>query len=920
MNSTHNTKEWQMSQASLQHSILTESPVTHHQSPQVSAHYSVDHHHHYPQPYSQGPMHPPIHHQPPPTTNFLSHGKTDSDPRLPGMMALSQPSTPRPGPHSPPTSKKSHSNYNPNNSYNPYAHPVLARKRGRSELFSAELGPFFSSTKPFDNLYSIDRSTLLTVRIQAKMDRGFFLADNDWTCYRRNYFQVSGAFSIHGLNHYYADQETQCYVQLDGVFHPVLHFSMCISARVSNSDKKIDLVQHTPKRDKGPQTTPNPKPIMPGGNLNMSSVGANQSIVTFERIQFKTATANNGKRRAAQQYYVCLVDLFAEIEGNQRVKVASCQSAPLVVRGRSPGHYSDNQERYEGPISIAPPPPPPQDDRFSAPFPRPPMTPPGVIGSEYGSPYPYPPYPGYSPFNSINGPMQSGMMVGSTPPTPTSGPSQQTGPYMVPSMTTDPSSSESSSPDLYQNEFNHGNGPSGTTITDDHKVAPPPSQGMLPISDDWARHRINSVGHIQSPYQEHNSYFSQPPPSQPYTNNSSAPSTPYGPPRKQILETTENKRLISIIDHVDFLNDFLIQLSQELKQIPTATECAKRYPAIGPLLTLASTHPYLGYSPNLAHNLITCLMDYSKLDSSLIENTNSLSLPTLERSALWCIIRLRRFLVVNQDDTTTDRLISQILETIKSKQNHLCTETIAPLVDKCIALVHQKSLSPVIELVVKCALSEDDEVDPIHFDLKKPLFSDRFIYHLSQSDSIHHRSTLRDHYQCWSKDIQIKILNQIDDFLEMEVLCLIETFTQSYRYMNPDEISNQLKKENLVKLAQSSTRLSEKLIQKVSSYVDLFQDWRIVRLVQCLHPCLSIKLYKQCDSEKYTIKNSAKIAQRVYNLLSDHIYCGPVQDIPQRRTMAWCISMSLPRLLWYCVNGIINWCKNNELWTEEVHV
>jgi hypothetical protein len=76
------------------------------------------------------------------------------------MMALSQPSTPRPGPHSPPTSKKSHSNYNPNNSYNPYAHPVLARKRGRSELFSAELGPFFSSTKPFDNLYSIDRSTL----------------------------------------------------------------------------------------------------------------------------------------------------------------------------------------------------------------------------------------------------------------------------------------------------------------------------------------------------------------------------------------------------------------------------------------------------------------------------------------------------------------------------------------------------------------------------------------------------------------------------------------------------------------------------------------------------------------------------------------------------------------------------------------
>lgn len=194
------------------------------------------------------------------------------------------------------------------------------------------------------------------------MDRGFFLADNDWTCYRRNYFQVSCAFSISGLNspnpyydphhphhhHPHHHYEPQCYIQLDGMFIPVRQFSLNISARVSNSDKKIDLVQHTPKRDKGPQNTPVPKPVLPGGNVNLSAVGANQNIATFERIQFKTATANNGKRRAAQQYYVCIVDLYCDVVTenglHRQIKIATCQSAPLVVRGRSPGHYSDNNQ------------------------------------------------------------------------------------------------------------------------------------------------------------------------------------------------------------------------------------------------------------------------------------------------------------------------------------------------------------------------------------------------------------------------------------------------------------------------------------------------------------------------------------------------------------------------------------------------
>ncbi|KAI8096395.1 uncharacterized protein BX664DRAFT_355762 [Halteromyces radiatus] len=390
MNSVHdNNKKWLP--PPVQSPSLTEAPTTPSQSlfpstPMDHSGYTTN--------FSSGPLDSPIH------QTFPQHGPSyftpkhePSDPRLPGMMGMSsQPSTPQPSSlddhHDTalsPNPKRQRTTINYANAAfsttGPYPHPSLIRKQRGSKsepIFAAEMGPIFSSTKSLENIYALDRSTLLTARIQAKMDRGFFLADNDWTCYRRNYFQVSCAFTIPGLtniptpppyfgadphqqhphhphHHYHMQQDPLCYVQTDGMFLPIRQFSLNISARVSNSDKKIELVQHTPKRDKGPQNTPLAKPVLPGGNLSLSAVGASQNIATFERIQFKTATANNGKRRAAQQYYVCVVDLYCDtiVDGMHRqIKVASCQSAPLVVRGRSPGHYSDNNQLQQSQPSM----------------------------------------------------------------------------------------------------------------------------------------------------------------------------------------------------------------------------------------------------------------------------------------------------------------------------------------------------------------------------------------------------------------------------------------------------------------------------------------------------------------------------------------------------------------------------------------
>nr|CAG8433882.1 8252_t:CDS:2 [Entrophospora candida] len=330
----------------------------------------------------------------------------------------------------------------------PYPSQTHRKRRDNTVGFPQDAGPFFTQTQQHYPLYTIDRSTNLKVRINSKVDRGFFLADNDWTCYRRNYFQISSAFSITGTPHPVNESDVSCLIEVDGQYYAVTQFLLGITARVSNSDKKIELVQHTPKRDKGPQMVPGPKPIRPGGNLNLSSVGTNSNIVTFERIQFKTATANNGKRRAAQQYYVLMVDLYAQVETGEPYRLATTTSAPLVVRGRSPGHYADNHERYN-PIQMHPA--FPNDGRhmsFTGPNGTPGMMP-GDFNGPFSSPYgQYPP-----PFQGFPG----SLMMATGPPNSTHAPFHPQHPpqhYMVQNMQ---ETGDNPNPEMFNNGNIHPN-------------------------------------------------------------------------------------------------------------------------------------------------------------------------------------------------------------------------------------------------------------------------------------------------------------------------------------------------------------------------------------------------------------------------------------------------------------------------------
>lgn len=252
---------------------------------------------------------------------------------------------------------------------------------------SAHAGvPRFEDTDPLKPLM-VDvggTRTEVTPDVHAKIVKGFFHSGGNWTCYRRNYFAVGCSFS---LSPWHKDGQLYVLHSDQGTWEPIRGFAMNISATVNGSyEETRELVQHTPKRDKQSERKPTRVPLQPspspalaagstvgngshsGFGLGSQSLEYNSSFpgvhqqaqqlptsYTFERIQFQKATANNGKRRAQQQYYNLVVELHGEVANpmtgeSQWIQVARRRSDKMVVRGRSPGHYKDG--RRESTASI----------------------------------------------------------------------------------------------------------------------------------------------------------------------------------------------------------------------------------------------------------------------------------------------------------------------------------------------------------------------------------------------------------------------------------------------------------------------------------------------------------------------------------------------------------------------------------------
>lgn len=111
---------------------------------------------------------------------------------------------------------------------------------------------------------------------------------------------------------------------------------MEVSVSGTDETKKPKLLYTPPKPDTIKQEQlPAVKPLWPKDS-------AQGEVVDWKRLQFRSATTHNGRRRL-QNYFTLTVAVFAELENRQRVRLVYAQSRPIVVRGRNPLFYRNRQ-------------------------------------------------------------------------------------------------------------------------------------------------------------------------------------------------------------------------------------------------------------------------------------------------------------------------------------------------------------------------------------------------------------------------------------------------------------------------------------------------------------------------------------------------------------------------------------------------
>ncbi|KAE8444239.1 hypothetical protein EG329_000739 [Mollisiaceae sp. DMI_Dod_QoI] len=161
------------------------------------------------------------------------------------------------------------------------------------------------------------------------------------TCYRRNLFQISGTVALsRGLKSMVNEQGQQV---------PLYDMTATISALESIEGKSTEIISVPWKTSTGTSSEDKAGAAPPKWPLDLSmNPELDPNVVSipiaWKRLQFKHATANNGRRKGLQQHYVIQINLMATLATGETVKLAEIQSGPIIVRGRSPRNFDSRKD------------------------------------------------------------------------------------------------------------------------------------------------------------------------------------------------------------------------------------------------------------------------------------------------------------------------------------------------------------------------------------------------------------------------------------------------------------------------------------------------------------------------------------------------------------------------------------------------
>ncbi|KAF6808374.1 NDT80 like DNA-binding family protein [Colletotrichum sojae] len=165
------------------------------------------------------------------------------------------------------------------------------------------------------------------------------------TCYRRNLFQISGSL-ITPRGQLSVINET-------GETVPVSTTEVTISAIESVDGHPVRLIvipwktppPNSPEITQTPDQEPASLPLIPFQEDGTEAEGEYAVYpIGWRRLQFRIATANNGRRKELQQHFVLHLKVVGTLANGSKVVLTEATTAPIVVRGRSPRNFQARKE------------------------------------------------------------------------------------------------------------------------------------------------------------------------------------------------------------------------------------------------------------------------------------------------------------------------------------------------------------------------------------------------------------------------------------------------------------------------------------------------------------------------------------------------------------------------------------------------
>lgn len=160
------------------------------------------------------------------------------------------------------------------------------------------------------------------------------------TCYRRNLFNVYGVVLI--------PQNFVPFVNKDGERKKITGLSAQLMALESLDGRSVKIVTIPSRRASTGEAVPtyiDHKPVTLDADLDTDRFSSSKTFpISWNRLQFRNATAKNHRRGSVQQVYRLHVVVLAMLEDASQVTIATAVSFPIVVRGSSPGSFQPRKD------------------------------------------------------------------------------------------------------------------------------------------------------------------------------------------------------------------------------------------------------------------------------------------------------------------------------------------------------------------------------------------------------------------------------------------------------------------------------------------------------------------------------------------------------------------------------------------------